>query len=144
MVGEMVQNSQSLYSFTFSAVICIHEYIYSHSTTKFIFKKYINSHLKTIFLFTNIFTHIYAGIDGMYPFTLGICSTATCIYPHSVIVWFNVHRLNSYVQKLILCAKWCKIHEKYIHSTLVPCVFVPFGQRSGTNDPGKIRFEVPK
>ena len=58
MVGEMVQNSQSLYSFTFNAVIFIHEYIYSHSTTKFIFRKYINSHFKTIFLFTNIFTHI--------------------------------------------------------------------------------------
>ena len=33
MVGEMVQNSQSLYSFTSTAVIVIHEYIYSHSTT---------------------------------------------------------------------------------------------------------------
>ena len=39
MVSEMVQNSQSLYSFTFTAVIVIHEYIYSHSTTKFTFKK---------------------------------------------------------------------------------------------------------
>ena len=29
MVGEMVQNSQSLYSFTFNALIDIHEYIYS-------------------------------------------------------------------------------------------------------------------
>ena len=72
------------------AVIIIHEYIYSHSTTNFIFRKYINSHLKTIFLFTNIFTHIYAGIYGMHSFTPGICSTVTCIYPHSVIVWFNV------------------------------------------------------
>jgi len=44
MVGEMVQNSQSLYSFTFNAVIIIREYIYSYSTTKFMFKKYINSH----------------------------------------------------------------------------------------------------
>ena len=61
-VGEMVQNSQSLYSFTFTAVIVIHEYIYSHSTTKFAFKKYICLHLSTYFLFTNIFTHIY----GMY------------------------------------------------------------------------------
>ena len=40
MVDEVVQNSQSLYSFTFTAVIVIHEYIYSHSTTKFTFKKY--------------------------------------------------------------------------------------------------------
>ena len=62
MVGEMVQNSQSLYSFTFTAVIVIPEYIYSHSTTKFTFKKYICLHLTTYFLFTNIFTHIY----GMY------------------------------------------------------------------------------
>ena len=82
MVGEMVQNSQSLYSFTFSAVIFIHEYIYSHSTTKFIVKKYINSHLKTIFLFTNIFTHIYSGIDGMYPFTLGIFVQRLRVFIH--------------------------------------------------------------
>ena len=59
MVGEMVQNSQSLYSFTFNAIIIVYEYIYSHSTTKFLFKKYIYSHLTTYFLFTNIFTHIY-------------------------------------------------------------------------------------
>jgi len=59
MVGEMVQNSQSLYSFTLNAFIIIHEYIYSHSTAKFIFKKYINSHLTTYFLFTNTFTRIY-------------------------------------------------------------------------------------
>ena len=55
----MMQNSQSLYSFTFTAVIVIHEYIYSHSTSKFTFKKYICLHLTTDFLFTNIFTHIY-------------------------------------------------------------------------------------
>ena len=65
MVGEMVQNSQSLYSFTFSDVIIIHEYIDSHSATKFIFRKYINAHLKTNFLFTNIFTNIYV----IYSFT---------------------------------------------------------------------------
>ena len=40
-------------------------YIYSHSTTKFTFKKYSNSRLTTCFLFTNIFTHIYE----MYSFT---------------------------------------------------------------------------
>ena len=62
IVGEMVQNSQSLYSFTFTAVIVIHEYIYSHSTTKFTFKKYTCLHLTTYFSFTNIFTDIY----GMY------------------------------------------------------------------------------
>ena len=62
MVGEMVQNSQSLYSFTFTAVIVTHEYIYSLSKTKFTFKKYICLHLTTYFSYTNIFTHIY----GMY------------------------------------------------------------------------------
>ena len=37
MVGEMVQNSQSLYAFAFNVLIDIHEYIYSHSTTEFTF-----------------------------------------------------------------------------------------------------------
>ena len=61
MVGEMVQNSQSLslYSFTFNALIDIHRYIYSHSTTKFTFKKYIYSHVPVYSLFTIIFAHIY-------------------------------------------------------------------------------------
>ena len=81
MVNEMVQNSQSLYSFTFNALFIIHEYIYSHSTTKFLFKKYIYSYLTTYFLFTKIFTHIYG-----------------CIYSHSTVYirshsqsknWFN-------------------------------------------------------
>ena len=67
-VSEMVQNSQSLYSFTFNALFITHEYIYSHSTTKFLFKKYIYSHLTTYFLFTKIFTHIYG-----------------CIYSHSTV-----------------------------------------------------------
>ena len=81
MVSEMVQNSQSLYSFTFNALFIIHEYIYSHSITKFLFKKYIYSHLTTCFLFTKIFTHIYG-----------------CMYSHSAVYvrshpqskcWFN-------------------------------------------------------
>ena len=76
MVGEMVQNSQSLYSFTFTAVIVIHEYIYSHSTTKFTFKKYICLHSTTYFLFTNIFTHIY----GMYSFTFNV------LYPFTITI----------------------------------------------------------
>ena len=59
MVGEMVQNSQSLHSFTFNPVIVIHEYIYSHSTTEFTFKKYFYSHLPVFFLFTITFAHIY-------------------------------------------------------------------------------------
>ena len=76
MVGEMVQNSQSLYSFTFNAVIVIHEYIYSHSTTNFTLKKYIYSHLTMYFLFTNIFTHIYEiysfTFNRLYSFTFTI------------------------------------------------------------------------
>ena len=59
MVGEMVQNSQSLYSFTFNALIDVHEYIYSHSTTEFTFKKYIYAHLPVYFLSTIICAHIY-------------------------------------------------------------------------------------
>ena len=76
MVGEMVQNSQSLYSFTFSALIDIHEYIYSHSATEFTFKKYIYSHLPVYFLFTIIFAHIYEmssfTFNELYPFTFTI------------------------------------------------------------------------
>ena len=76
MVGKMVQNSQSLYSFTFNALIDIHEYIYSHSTTEFTFKKYIYSHLPVYFLFTIIFVHIYEmssfTFNELYPFTFTI------------------------------------------------------------------------
>ena len=76
MVDEMVQNSQSLYSFTFSALIAIHEYIYSHSTTEFTFKKYIYSHLPVYFLFMIIFAHIYEmssfTFNELYSFTFTI------------------------------------------------------------------------
>ena len=76
MVGEMVQNSKSLYSFTFNAVIVIHKYIYSYSTTNFTVKKYIYSHLMMYFFFTNIFTHIYEiysfTFNGLYSFTFTI------------------------------------------------------------------------
>ena len=76
MVGEMVQNSQSLYSFTFIALIDIHGYIYSHSTTKFTFKKYIYSHFPVYFLFTIIFAHIYQmssfTFNVLYSFTFTI------------------------------------------------------------------------
>ena len=72
----MVQNSQSLYSFTFNALIDIHEYIYSHSTTEFTFKKYIYSHLPVYFLFTIIFAHIYEmssfTVNELYTFTFTI------------------------------------------------------------------------
>ena len=76
MVGERVQNSESLYLHAFNALIIIREYIYPHSTTKFIFKKYDNSHLTTCFLFTNILTHIYEmfsfTFNGLYSFTFTI------------------------------------------------------------------------
>jgi len=80
MVGEMVQNSRSLHlltnSLTFNAVIVIHEYIYSHSTSKFTFKKYIYSHSRVYFLFKNIFTHIYEmysfTFNGLHSFTFTI------------------------------------------------------------------------
>ena len=39
------------------------------------------------------------------------------------------------------CAQAC---YRPFNSTLVPSVFIPFDQRSGTKDPGKIRFEVRK
>ena len=72
----MVQNSQSLYSFTFNALIDIHKYIYSHSTTEFTFKKYIYLHLPVYFLFTIIFAHIYKmssfTFNELYPFTFTI------------------------------------------------------------------------
>ena len=82
MVGEMVQNSQSLYSFTFSDVIIIHEYIDSHSATKFIFRKYINAHLKTNFLFTNIFTHIYVIIHSHSITSATWCKIQSTIFIH--------------------------------------------------------------
>ena len=73
MVGEMVQNSQNLYSFTFNAVIVINEYFYSLSTTEFTFKKYIYS---VYFLFTIIFAHIYEmssfTFNVLYSFTFTI------------------------------------------------------------------------
>jgi len=49
------------------------EYIYPHSTTKFTFKKYFNSHLTMCFLFRSIFPHIYEmysfTFNGLYSFT---------------------------------------------------------------------------
>ena len=76
MVGEMVQNSQSLYAFTFNVLIDIHEYICSHSTTEFTFWKYIYSHLAVYFLFMIIFCHIYEmssfTFNELYPFTFKI------------------------------------------------------------------------
>ena len=78
MVSEMVQNSQSLYSFTFNVLFIIHKYIYSHSTTKFLFKKYIYSHLTTYFLFTKIFTHIYRCIQLFQKMLSGRTMNVNC------------------------------------------------------------------
>ena len=58
MVAEMVQNSKSLYSFTFPAFIVIHDHIYSHSTTKFTFKKYICLHLTTFLIHEYVCSHL--------------------------------------------------------------------------------------
>ena len=59
-----MQNSQSLYLLIYIQQL------------KFIFKKYINSHLTMYFLFTNIFTHIYEmqsfTFNGLYSFTFTI------------------------------------------------------------------------
>ena len=61
---------------SFKAVIIIHEYIYSHSTTDFTFKKYNYSHLTMYLLFTIIFTHIYKmssfTFNALYSFTVTI------------------------------------------------------------------------
>ena len=59
MVGEMVQNSQSLYSFTFNAVFVIHDYINFNHIQQPNLYLYIYSHLPVYFLFTIIFAHIY-------------------------------------------------------------------------------------
>ena len=73
MVSEMVQNSQSLYSFTFNALFIIHEYIYLHLTT--------------YFLFTKIFTHIYGCIYS---------HSAVYIRSHSQSkYWFNTVQYHS-------------------------------------------------
>ena len=108
MVGEMVQNSQSLYSFTFTAVIVIHEYIYSHSTTKFTFKKYICLHLTTYFLFTNIFTHIY----GMYSFTFNV------LYPFTFTIQIHSTRCNihSTFSAHSLCASLGPISRSFLNA----------------------------
>ena len=56
MVCEMVQNSQSLYSFTFPAVIVIHEYIYIQEIYLFTFNdiflihEYVCSRLRDVFI----------------------------------------------------------------------------------------------
>ena len=56
MVSEMVQNSQSLYSFTFNALFIIHEYIYLH-LRMYIYshsKVYIRSHSQSKYWFNTV------------------------------------------------------------------------------------------
>ena len=63
--------------------------IYSHSTTKFTFKKYICLHLTTYFSFMNIFTDIY----GMYRShsTAYIRSHSRSKYPFNTVQYsFNI------------------------------------------------------
>ena len=94
MVGEMVQNLQSLYSFTFNALTDIHEYIYSHSTTEFTFKKYIYSHLPVYFLFTIIFAHIYE----LYPFHIQRVISIH-IHDRNIQSTFSAHHLCASVRE---------------------------------------------
>ena len=86
MVGEMVQNSQSLYSFTFNVVIVIHEHIYSYSATELTFKKYIYSHLTVYFLSTIIYTHIQKmssfTFNELYLFTFTIRNIHSAFSAH--------------------------------------------------------------
>ena len=90
MVGEMVQNSQRLYSFTFNAFIIIHEYTYSHATTKFMFKKYINSDLTTYFVFTNI------------------------MYSHLRDVFIHIQRfIFIHIHDRNVGSTWCNIHSTF-------------------------------
>ena len=79
MVGKMVQNSQNLYSFTFTAVIVIHEYIYSHATTTFTFKKYICLHLTIYFVFKNIIIYSHLRMHHSHS-TAYICSHSQSKY----------------------------------------------------------------
>ena len=76
MVGEMVQNSQSLYSFTFMAVIVIHEYIYSsHSTTVYIQEIYLFTFNDIFLIHEYIYSHlrdVSFTFNGLYPFTFTI------------------------------------------------------------------------
>ena len=58
MVGEMVQNSQSLYAFTFNVLIDIHEYICSHSTTEFTSEIYLFTFTCVFLIHDNIFSHL--------------------------------------------------------------------------------------
>ena len=88
MVGEMVQNSQSLYSFTFNVVIIIHEYIYSHSTTKFIFKKYIFTFNDVFRIHEYIYSHLRDVFIDIHDRNIG--STRCNI--HST---FSAHRLRA-------------------------------------------------
>ena len=76
MAGEMVQNSQSLYSFTFNALIGIHEYIYSHSTIEF-------TPVQEIYLFT--FTCVFLIHDY-------ICSHLQDVFIHIQRVMYQSNR----------------------------------------------------
>ena len=101
MVGEMVQNSQIQYSFTFNVFIFVHEYIHSHSTTALSLNLYKDSHSTTYFLVTNIFIYI----RDIYSFTFKV--------KISIQHGCNIHST---------FGKGCKIHK--FHLFLFSNVFI--------------------
>ena len=70
MVGEMVQNSQSLYSFTSNAIIVIHEYYL------FTFNNRIYTQEIYLFTFAGVFL-ILDYIDEMSSFTFNVLYSFT-------------------------------------------------------------------
>ena len=93
MVGEMVQNSQSLYAFTFNVLIDIHEYIYSHSITEF-------TPVQEIYLFT--FTCVFLIHDY-------ICSHLRDVLIHiQRVIFIHIHDRNIH-QFNIFCAQPLRI-----------------------------------
>ena len=93
MVGEMVQNSQSLYSFTFNALIDIHEYIFIHIQQP-------NLHSR------NIFMHIYLCI----PYSRLYWLTFTrCLHSHSTS-YIHSHSRSQYSFN-IFCASPLRIGQ---------------------------------
>ena len=96
----------NIYIHTHPMLFIIHQYIYSHSTTKFLFKKYISSHLitTTYILFTNIFTYIYG----------------TYLFIH-IQRFIFVH-----IQDRNISSAPCKIHSAFcvhsLYASLGPCV----------------------
>jgi len=122
MVGRMVQSLQSLYLFTFNALIIIHEYIYPNSTTKFTFKKYISSHLRRV-----SYSRIY------------LLTFTRCIHLHSTVYIHSHSRLKYWFNTMqysfsIFCTSptriiWSQLpFQSQCNHILVPRGRDPFGQ----------------